>query len=311
MGVDHVALAVSRPGTLFDYEWLNTSLPEAFLGHYPEIAEHDFVRCAVALHPNVVLRDQEMIARRALDRHVVYQHARTTGANLEQVMAVMLVYGREWSSGLSLYRSRRAPFTRKEAQLLQAIVPQIANAVQNCRKYGALRPECSLAPVLASMGLAVLWVNSSGREFARSDAATAVLEQWFPEHERRGRKVPEPLLQHLRVLRSTGPLASVPRSVSRAAPLCRLTVTFVPLEDGCWALVFSTRGIAPELQERLTPRLREIAGYVLRGMSNQQIATHDKRALATIKQQVGDLCNLLGVENRKGLLRVLAGLDGP
>lgn len=310
--VDHIALAVSRAGTLYDYEWFNNTLPERFLGEYVRIADHDFVRNAVAAQPNRVLRDHEMLTRRELERHIVYTHSREAGANLEQVMAVMLMHQREWSSGLSLYRSQQLPFSDHEAQILQMVVPQLASAVRNSREHAALAREQLLEPAVESAGLAVVWVDDSLREVTRTRAASTLLERYFERHERRHGSLPEPLLMPLhRHLASTAPNPLLP-AWSRQRALSTLRVQYLPVPDrGLWALVLHSTGLDAMHEAKLTPRLRDVAASLARGMSNEQIATRDGRVLATVKQQASDIYRRLGVRGRKGLIRLVSGLgDG-
>jgi DNA-binding CsgD family transcriptional regulator len=306
VNVDHMALAVSRPGTLYDYEWFHVSLPDGFLGNYAAFADQDFVRHAVAAQPNRVLRDHEMITRRELQRHVVYAHARDAGAKLEQVMAVMLNHGRDWSSGLSLYRSRRVPFSDREAAMLQLVVPQIKDAVCNARQYAALRREAWLEPALLAIGLAAVLLNGSGREVARVGRASELIQQYFPAS--RGSAVPEVLADHVRRFVSSRVPNKTPAEWIQEGPVSCLHVAFVPIpEQALWALVFRTRGIPPELAARLSPRLLEIASCMVRGMSNERIALRYNRSLATIKQQASEVCARLEVRGRKGLLEMAWG----
>jgi DNA-binding CsgD family transcriptional regulator len=304
--VDHMALALSRPGNPYDYEWFHTSLPEAFLGSYAAFADQDFVREAVAARPNQVVRDHEMISRRELTRHVVYGFAREAGANLEQVMAVMLSHGHEWSSGLSLYRSRPVPFSDREAAILQMVVPQIKSAVCNARQHAALQREAWLEPAVRGVGLAAVWLDRSGRERARIGPVSALVKEYFPAC--RGSGVPGLLIDHLHQFLASKLPNKIPREWIEEGPLSCLHVTFVPLpEQSLWALVFSTRGIPPESAAKLSPRLREIAGCMIRGMSNERIASHYNRSVATIKQQASEVCARLGVKGRKGLIQMAWG----
>jgi DNA-binding CsgD family transcriptional regulator len=61
------------------------------------------------------------------------------------------------------------------------------------------------------------------------------------------------------------------------------------------------------LRKQLTPRLATIAGYLLRGATNEEIAKAEGRALATIRQQAGEVYERLGVRGRKGLIRLASG----
>jgi DNA-binding CsgD family transcriptional regulator len=307
VSIDHMALAVSRPGgNPYDYEWFYVDLPERFLGNYAAIADQDFVRHAVAAQPNRVLRDHEMITPRELRRHIVYGHARDAGAKLEHVMAVMLSHARDWSSGLSLYRSRLTPFSDREAAILQMVVPQIKNAVCNAREHAALRREAWLEPAMQAIGLAAVWLNRSGREVARVGRVSELIQQYFPAC--RSSAVPEVLVDHVRRFVANPAPNKTPTEWIEDGPLSCLHVAFVLMpEQALWALVFRTRGIPPQLAAKLSPRLIEIASCMLRGMSNERIALRDNRSLATIKQQASEVCARLGVRGRKGLLEMAWG----
>jgi DNA-binding CsgD family transcriptional regulator len=310
VSADYGALAVSRPGTLYDYQWYKVNLPDTFLRDYAQLAERDFVRISTAKTPNRVLRDEEMLTRKQLERHQTYLHARET-AGIEQVMAVMLIHEQEWSSGLSLYRDRRRPFSTREATLLQTVAPSIVNAVRNSREHQALQRGGWLEPVVERTGVAAIWLNARGEEVARTPRASFLLEHFFRRHERRAGRLPEPLLEHFRRELERPPLGPRGGEWVREGLLSSLCVAVVALpEHGMWALSLRTRGLDPELAARLSPRRAKIAGYLLRGLSSRQIAEREERSLATIKQQVDEVCDALGVEGRKGLLRLVSGLNG-
>lgn len=314
VGADHVALAVSRPGSRYDYEWLNTTLPEAFLGGYAAFAHRDFVRKAVAQAPNVVMRDQQMLSRKALERHLVYRHAKQSGARLEQVMAVMLAHEHSWSSGLSLYRSRKLPFSDTDASILQLLVPQICHAVQNSRTHQQLTTEALLGPTARAADIPIVWVSASLREVTRTPAATRLLEQYFRRDELHApglNGLPDGLLTPLREYAQRPDPVRVVRPWHRSDHLSCLHARYlrVPGTPG-WAIVLYVTGLAPELQRKLTPRLREVAGLLMRGLTNEEIAAREGRALATIKQQSGQIYARLGIRSKRDLIRLASGL-GP
>lgn len=312
VSVDHIALAVSRPGTRHDYEWFNNTLPEKYLGAYPEIADHDFVRAAVAEKPNQVMRDHQMISRQKLRRHVLYTRARDTGANLEHVMAVMLSYEQDWSSGLSLYRTRNTPFSDREAAILELLVPSLVNAVRNNREYDERTREALLEPVIAHAGFAVLWLDARLREVNRTPQASALIERFFAANERKSGTAPEAMLRPLREYFADRTQLRQPPEATRDGELDQLRMRYVPLPDrGLWAVVLSTRGLSPGLGlgSELPPALRKIAARLLRGHSNQRIADDNNTKLSTVKQQVSDIYRRLGVKGRKGLIQLASGLE--
>lgn len=309
VGADHIALAISRPGTMYDYAWHNTTLPEAFLGNYAAFADQDFVRNAVASQPNVVMRDHEMIDRKKLERHIIYLEARRTGVTLEQVMAVMLSHDLDWSSGLALYRTTRNPFDEREAQLLQLLVPILRNAVQNSRLFSEANRRARVASTVSDASLPIIWVNVEGVETGRTVAASSVLECFFPNS---GGPLPPELTAPIATaaLQDVSPGGRV--ELVKTRKLNSLHVRYVSTFEAdeaepLWAMLLETRGIPLAMEARLTPRLTEITGLMLRGMSNRDIAEKEDRALATIKQQALAACSALGVSGRKGLMRLAAG----
>jgi DNA-binding NarL/FixJ family response regulator len=305
--VEHVALAVSRSASFRDYDWMTWGLPDRFLRDYPAIGDRDFVRAAVVRMPNRVMRDHEMIERKALERHVIYQHARDCGVSLEQVMAVMLVHNREWSSGLSLYRDRSEAFTDREASLFAAIVPHIVNAVQNSRSAELLDRSTRIEPTLGAAGVGIVWVDAGLREVDRTHVATAILDEHFSCSALRAGKLPQELLAPLRSRALGSKTPPIPElQIERG--LRRLHVHYIALPElALWALVMRVSGLPRTLESSLTPRLLQVARLVLKGMSNEEIARQDKRALCTIKQQVSEIYARLGVEDRAAFIRLAAG----
>ena len=310
VGADHVALGVSVPGSRYDYQWFNDTLPEALLGQYDQISDHDFIRAAVARAPARVLRDHEMIEPRRMRRHLTYQRARELGAPIEQVMAVMLWHELEWTSGLSLYRQSQRPFSDDEARLFERLAPLLKQTVRNCREHALVQREAWLSLVVDSLEVAALLVDDEGREHGRTAAATILLERFFTAAERRVGRVPEPLGMHLRCI-CAAPARPVPQWSKRVGPKT-LTATFVRIPNQRrWALMLKSTGIdeafEEELMRSLSPRLQQIAYSVLEGLSNADIAARDARSLATIKQQVSEVYQRLGVSGRVELVQRAGG----
>lgn len=311
VGADHVAIAVSRPGGMYDYEWYNSTLPDAFFGNYAVIAARDFVRDAVSAAPNRVLIDQQMITRKEYDRHIVNQHARATGANLQRVMAVMLCHEQQWSSGLSLYRDRETPFTERDAMLLQRVVPLITSAVRNSREHAALQRDVWLEPVIAHAGLAAVWIRRSGHEVTRTACTTALLERYFRAHERLNGSLPEVLRDYALRCIAAGSLGVCAEPFLREGILNCLRATVVALPStSMWAIVLQSGGLDEHLAGKLSPRQATIAGSMLRGLSNREIADKEELALATVKDHAEEVYRRLGVKGRKGLIQLASGLGG-
>lgn len=314
---DAAALGVSPPNQASGFEWLVADLPKAFFADYGELAQHDFVRDAVIKRPNVVLRDGDMLPRRELEASVMYRHARETGAPLEQVMAVMLHVDDAWQSGLAVYRDRRRPFLARERAALQEATPALANAVRNCRLFGAASSwESATRALLEDGGAAAVLVTSSGLETGRSPRAAALVERWFAPHERRPGRLPAPLADALARATPT----PVRMTWTRSGDEATLNVSFLPLPpqatgEASWVLLFreisATLPLPPAWGSRLTAREREVCEAVLRGWDNRAVAAELGCAEDTVKRHVLNIFDKLGVPSRAALIARAASLRSP
>jgi DNA-binding NarL/FixJ family response regulator len=308
LDADAAALGVSATGQPTDFAWLVADLPSAFFASYPEMAAHDFVLAAVTKSPNVVLRDQEMISRRALERNPMYHRARELGAPLEQVMAVMLHVDNRWTSGLAVYRDRQRPFCGRTRRALQEATPALANAVRNCRLFaGAADWEAALRTLLDDRQAAVLLLDAPATERARTPRAAALIERWFAPHERRAGQLPAPLAALAR-----GEAAPTWRRSDEEATL---TVSLLPLPGAGRRLMLLAQSahavrLPPAWCARLTPAEQEICAAVLRGWDNRLVASQVGCAEATVKKHLQRVFDKLGVPSRAALIARAAALGG-
>jgi len=312
VGADYGALAVSRSERADEYEWIVENLPPAFLASYEEMAPHDFVRSSVLPRPNVVLRDAEMIDRQALERNMMYRRAREVGSPLEHVMAVMLHGGGGFQSGLSLYRDRRRPFSKREQRILQRLTGPLAHAVGNCRTFAKVKRAGTLLDMLlSSKKRAVVVVQPPAREFERTEAATALLETWFTPVERGTGMLPRVLLDELakaRDQRTRGHMG--PYVWDRPGAEKALKVTFRPLPepvgDPFWALeLLEVPHALPLLatwEASFTPTEREVALRLLRAWNNEMISQDLRCRPNTVKKHVQRIFEKAGVEDRITLM---------
>lgn len=310
------ALGVSASNRPEDYEWLVNQLPAAFFDGYPEMAPHDFVRAAVASRPNQVLRDQDMIARAELVKNPMYHRAREVGAPLEQVMAVMLHVDGRWQSGLSLYRERRRPFSRRERAALQRLTPALGNAVRNCQTFQSLADwKGGLERVLEAHGMASILATATGREIGRSSTACQLLEKWFPPHECAGNVLPPAIRQSIASAPDPG-LGRAPPPWKMQREDAILEVHLVPLpacaESARWMVNLRERRrhweLPPHWRARLTPKEQQVTTGILRGWGNRLVAEELAISELTVKRHVQNIFNKLGVSSRSAL--IAAGADG-
>ncbi|HEX5754530.1 MAG TPA: LuxR C-terminal-related transcriptional regulator [Archangium sp.] len=316
---DYMALCVSRPGRPGDYDWWVTKMPAPFLAHYPELAEHDFVRSAVVRRPNVVLRDVEMVPRRkVLERSRWYQYCRELGMPLEHVMSVLLDVKGGAHGGLTFYRERRRPFSKREQARLQGLTRLLTQTVRNCRMYGEVAARGQvLDAFFQHRGARCIVRAEPFLEELRTPPTTALLEKWFRPSERVGPSaLPTVLVERLAMLTARGGAGGTGLDVwerageerGLAGEDLRVTFTRLPIRGGqqFWALEFQElpRAIpVPEAWRRLlTEREVEVVSHVLQGWDNQLIADHLGLALATVKKHLQNIFDKLGVEGRPALI---------
>jgi DNA-binding CsgD family transcriptional regulator len=307
---DYGALGISSSGRPEDYEWIVSHIPQAFFAAYPEMAAHDFVRTSVAAKLNVVLRDEEMIARPDLEANVMYRRAREVGVPLEQVMAVMLHVDDRWQSGLSLYRERRRPFSERERASLQRITPALANAVRSCHLFGAAAEwGAALDALLAVQGASIVLVAPFATEVTRTAQAAHLIETWFAPHERRAGSLPEPLIEALAQATAAGLSQGAPVQWTKSRANATLQVSFVPVTGmgrAKWMLVLreiaDASPMPPAWQARLTQREQEVVAAVMRGWDNRLIASELGCTEATVKKHLQKIFDKLGVQSRTALV---------
>jgi DNA-binding CsgD family transcriptional regulator len=314
VGADYGALAVTGGERPDEYEWIVQNLPHSFLGSYAEMAPYDFVRNAVIARPNVVLRDEEMVERRALERNMMYDRARQVGSPIEQVMAVMLHVDGNWQSGLSLYRDRRRPFSERDRACLQRLTPTIANAVRNCRTFAAVARRSDVMEALLGGRGAVVIVQPPGREIDRTAGATALLDAWFPPGGRRGGVLPTTLIDALRVAAAAWAMGHVAPALWRKPGKdsdLEVKMFQLPgsLSTGLWALELhevphDVLVLPPPPRSALTRREAEVASYAVLGWDDRLIAQEIDCETTTVKKHLQRIFIKYGVSDRRKLMRL-------
>jgi len=309
VGADYGALGISVSGDPRDFEWQVAGLPPVFFAAYEQMAPHDFVRMAVARRPNVVLRDQEMISRRALETNLMYRRSRDIGLRLEQVMAVMLHVDQGWQSGLSLYRERRRPFADHERAALERLSPALATTLRRCQLFANSRDQATaLELLLTEQRGAMLVATGAGCELQRSQGATALLERWFAASERVPGYLPTPLMAALGELQRARSHVGAHQPWRRKDPNAVLTVHFTELSrPGLerWLLRLHERPLKLPLPQAiavlLTAREKEVTEGVEEGWDNRLIADELGCAQATVKRHLRNIFAKVGVETRAAL----------
>ena len=305
---DYVAVGSTLPHAPSEFEWLVADMPRDFFASYPEMAAHDFVLRAVLAAPNRVLRDSEMLPRRELERNVMYGRSRDLGAPLEHVMSAMLHVDGEWASGISLFRSTLRPFSERERELLQSVVPALRNTVRNCRALGqAASFADTFEGILAREGRAIILLSPPARELMRTESATRLLERWFrPAEGRKG--LPQSIIDWARQL-SARPMATPEGKhvlAQRSDSELVAEAYWIDRPGGrCLALALQEKR-GPELPvgwvARLTPREIEVATKILEGHTNDEIAMLLGISEHTVKRHNYTVFQKLGIEHRAQLI---------
>ena len=280
-------------------QWVVDDLPPAFFDSYADMAAQDFVRDAVLARPSVVLRDDEMIARADLERHLMYRRARDVGAPLEQVMAVMLTSGNEGASGLALYRTRRRAFSDCERATLQRLSAAFAHTVRNCALHArALRKAQAFDAVDDARCLATVLVNARGGDLVCSDAARVIFERWFSRAEREGHALPGALAAALPA--GAGAASDGQPSWSRRQGDHVLEASFsrLPSAGAGWLIVLDVR-YRPAWCDALTPRERQVLKALAASYDNRLIAEELRCSVETIKKHVAHILTKACVADRR------------
>lgn len=307
---DYAALGVTRPGAPGEFDWVLAKMPEQFFQAYPTMAEHDFVLRSVLGSPNRVLRDTEMLPRRDLERNPMYGCARDLGMPLEQVMSTMLHADGEWSSGISLYRANRRPFSERDREVLEAIAPSLRHAVRNCRLFADMeRRARTLDAIIEKEGLAVVVFSTRGHEVARSESVGDLLRRYFAQEDRGPDWLPAPLLDEVgRWVRLERDRRQPPELLRRAEGRTLSIRPYWLSERGLEYVVVALREstdappVPSDWQERLTPREQQVAESLLRGWDNRLIAQQLGCAEATVKKHVSRVFDKLGADQRAQLI---------
>ncbi|WP_437731160.1 helix-turn-helix transcriptional regulator [Sorangium sp. So ce1335] len=315
VGADCAALATTSPERGAKLDWVEKGLPKAFFGAYERMESSDFVLTAVQSSPGVVLRDDQMIDRKALRRNELYQWSRELGVPIERVMAVMLPVGAGFQSGLSLYRARPRPFSLRDQAVLQDLTRSISHAVRNCwLSAQAARWSRVLDALLEEGTHAIVLVRSSGRVLDQTAQAAGLLHRWFVPAERMDGRLPGPLLAELakaQAARRAGAEGARPWKKARngASLRVRFLALSEPMGEPSWALVLrEVPDILPvpkALAGKLTECERAVAARAGRGWDDKTIAQAMKNAPGTVKKQLRSIYSKLDVQDRRELMLLL------
>ncbi|RKH11598.1 LuxR family transcriptional regulator [Corallococcus sp. CA053C] len=320
---DTMALCLMRTTPVLDFQWLVPGPPIPLLDgdEYASVSDHDFVRAPIFARPNEVLVDEEMLPRGEYEHSLLYQRSRELGLGLEHVMAVLLPIRPDFLGALALYRTRRRAFPSRCATVLSSLTQHLVNAVRNCSDVQALSTGAHLLEELYGRpDTAYLVVEPPSREVMRSPHAAVLLERWFAPSDFHASGLPLPLKERLDALVRMDADKRLEKNVWTSLQEDGYrTVRFVelPAREGPrrWALLMNeipmSIPLPVDMRRKLTPREAEIAKYLLRKWSSEQIASELGIAVLTVDTHVRNIRNKLGVDSRADLLYQAARLNKP
>ncbi|MFM2416604.1 MAG: Bacterial regulatory protein luxR family [Pseudomonadota bacterium] len=193
---------------------------------------------------------------------------------------------------------------------LEQIAKHLAWAVTVRTHRRQHRRAVLYAETASHLDVGLIWFQADGSELDRTPSATRLLSEFFAPHELLGPLTLPRAASGLLQAALRRRLSDASTTVLREGACSSLLGRMVFLNSrGLYVLQLNTRGLPRELTARLSPRRQKIAAALLRGLSNSQIARQEARSLATIKQQVEEVCSALGVHGRKGLLQLAAGFS--
>ncbi len=313
------AFCVSHEDERLPYYWHPYHAPDSFLRDYERIAEHDFVRKAVAERPGKVVLDNDILSRRELIATPLYRDCRDLGVPLEHALAVLIPLRGGRHAGLTLYRDTDRPFTKTERQDIQMMVPFLAGGIQNCLDFAWIQAEKRALENDNGRSTEGKIQLVDGYMTACSPNARALMDAWYPEDGMRADGLPHQLAAALHGARA-----------STAGPDCHAWYRLIDRGlyghlDARPVDVLDYRGrpsarVHVHLREKLTmpkpwleklptEQLREVARRVLDGMSNEDIARDLKLSLPRIKQLVKIVYDEIGAESRAKLISLRNDFD--
>lgn len=322
VAVDHGALCISSPASPSGYDWAVAELPKAFFDSYQDIAEHDFVRQAVSLSPNRVVRDSEMLTRPAIERSPMYQRCREFGMPIEHVMSVLLSVEPHWHGGLTLYRSRRRPFSERDSALVQRLSPLIASAMHTSRLFQEQRQSVDvLSGLLSRRAVEAVVYGEGGREVLRTPGLEGMVHRWYSGVERDKSGLPRAWIDRygrwMRVGNGGEPLPGPWTERGLDGVLELRLIAFSEGRQPMWALLCEERRVLGESVPlipkawvgRLSKRELEVVDRILRGWGNALIADDLGCSLGTVKKHIQHIFDALGLSSRAALIAVAGKLN--
>ncbi|WP_240357962.1 helix-turn-helix transcriptional regulator [Myxococcus vastator] len=319
---DYWAMCIVTPGRPVEYQWIEEAgAPNELLAQYESLKANDFVLQSVVRQPDTVLRDEEMLSRRALEHSLLYQQSREIGVNLEQVMAVLLNIDAGVFCGITAYRDKCRPFSRKEQGAMQLLSRHFKAAIRNSRILDSALTGYRLLEALGQrQGFEFIILNAAASEVHRSRRASEILDAWFAHAPRTRAGLPRSFVDRLKALVRMDLLE---RDGSDTVEFHQndqsLHVTFIelPPHEGPrqWGLFLNefpkSISLPIQLARQLTERQAAVAEAMANNMNTDQIAEALRMKPNTAKVHVRDIYGRLRCDSRADFMHQIAQLLKP
>lgn len=207
--------------------------------------------------------------------------------------------------GISLMRST-SDFTEQERLLLSLLRPHLMQAHKNAVVFSQLQHALAQATqTFEHLDYGVLILSADGRVRLTNAPARQCIEAYFGDAGHRTDDMPEVLQQWVRhqqahlCCQDDAPPPRTPFTVERDGKWLVVRLLTGAAES---LLLFEeetlTRPLASATLSHLTPREREVLGWVRQGKTNAEVATLLSIRLRTVKKHLEHIYQKLGVENR-------------
>jgi len=307
---DHVAFCWMHPDLPTGFDW-KASTTGHFLESYYQWYQDDFVFRWLSQRPNTAWSDTEMLRGLKVEETETYRRSRASDLHLRHVLAVLLAPKHQVGSGaVALYSERVKAFSAENRRLLQEITPALSGAFQNFARFGALSAHNQLLEeLLRQEGAHAIVLNAQRREFFRTVAVTALLENWFPSRsDRDDGGIPWAWRERMDAFMA-GRVLVTPTTLAwreeRGMSALEVGFTRLPRIEGrdLWELrLTEVHAIPKKWRQILTPKQFEVAALVVQGLTDKQIAHKLDRSEETVNDHIKEIYKKLNVSSRAALI---------
>ena len=310
LGVPMFGFNVVHPGTTRLRHQVAANVSDVFVTRYiREVMDDDPLRIA-AHESGRAVYNLDLMSPLEWEESEAYRRAFSMQRMRHIVEAPMMAAGQPVGSLHFATNAVEHDVGAGDIQLAEALADVLAQAVVDIDSSERLTREREESrAALAVAGLAVVVSDPDATELRLNEPARRLLRDVVDADERLhrmlGRRAEDgPSSRRLDVELLTGEIAT-------------LHADFNPLEDDNGALIAvlelrrNHARVSPAALATLTPREAEVAGLVVDGLADREIAERLFLSRHTVSQYVKRIYRKLDVESRVGLTRLLLGAPSP